>query len=636
MANGREKTILFGINYLPHVTAVEDFSPYWITDNWTERRTINDLKTMKAIGCSFLRIHIYPAMPGKSTVPGVDPDKFLPMLDLIVKTCEDIGLRIHLDICQDVHKYGEEGVRFYLNRYKGRIESYQLGNEQYGWPREPEKLKWLQGLLELAHSIDPDAKISADMVVPDWVKVRDEMPELYRQLDIGLAHYYPVTDYGGWNDIYIADLVDHLSNPTDRKSVTILSYDQETSLNEFGEYDAKSHSYDHPLYAGSWAWLDKEIWITEITTHGYWCWGDVTSEQKRVTGWPKVVDAVAAAENRLTRIGHHCFRDKMSWREYGSGQCGIVYYDGSPRPVTRTWRELAVKYSPADSPLRMLDCEIERVVVPEGAKTAELKVKLTNKTSSQLDGDLSLELPPKATAKESSFRFSLPPNGSKDWAVEIGVSDMSWGNNQIFARINTPKGLLYALGIIAKPKRVAVNTAPDLCPDLSSHVKYVQGFEAVQEFLDKHADDCAIVIGPGQGTDAEVGYRLKTVLQAMRCNEIPVRSSIQAAEVLHKPFICIGTPEFNLVSRTVEMGIPEDQRVTMESPGAGSGLVNVIQSPLGEMAIGGRGSRQARQLGYFFGSCPAALYIAGPDDDGTKNAGYDLILRIWGKDKKYE
>ena len=101
-------------------------------------------------------------------------------------------------------------------------------------------------------------------------------------------------------------------------------------------------------------------------------------------------------------------------------------------------------------------------------------------------------------------------------------------------------------------------------------------------------------------------------------------------------FICVGTPEFNLVSRTVEMGIAEDERITMENSGPGNGVINVIEAPLGEMSVNGRGSRQARQLGYFFGSCPAALYIAGPDDEGTQAAGYDLISRIWGSERRYE
>jgi len=59
------KSLLFGVNYLPQVTCVEDFSPYWITDNWTEKRMVTDLKIMKAIGCSCVRYHIYPAPPAR-------------------------------------------------------------------------------------------------------------------------------------------------------------------------------------------------------------------------------------------------------------------------------------------------------------------------------------------------------------------------------------------------------------------------------------------------------------------------------------------------------------------------------------------------------------------------------------------
>ena len=628
------RTILFGINYLPHVTCVEDFSPYWITDNWTERRMVEDLKIMKAIGCSFVRFHIFPAMPGKSTVPGVDPDKFLPMLDLAVDTCENLGLLVHLDICQGVDDDGEEGIRFYLNRYKGRIETYQLGNERYEWPKYDWKMKWFQGLVELAHSVDPDAKITADILATDWVKIRDEMPDLYRQLDVAMSHYYPMTDYRGWNDIYIADLVDHLSNPTGRQSVTDLSYDVARDISEFGEYDAKSHSYDHPFYAGSWAWLDKEVWLTETFVGGY-KQGAVTPESRRVEAWPKVVDAIARSPNRVTRIAHHCFRDKMSWREYGESQCGIVYYDGAPRPVTRTWRDMAVKYSPADSPLRMLECEIERVVVPDGAKSVELVIILTNKTNAEIEGDFSLELPIGAAIQQSSFTFSLPSSTSETWRENVEVGELSWGNNHVFARINTPNGVVYGWGIIAKPKRITMDTSPDVCPELSDHVTYGEGFEAVQEFLDKYADDCAIVVGPCQGSDVEVGYRLKCVLQAMRCCEIPVRAAIQAREVLHKPFICIGAPDYNLVSKSIEMALPEEQRVSARSPGAGNGQVRVIPAPLGEMSIQGRWSTQAKLLGYFFADCPAALYIAGPDDEGTKNAVYDLIARIWGSEKRY-
>lgn len=172
------KPLLMGINYLPQVTCVEDFNPYWITDNWTEKRMVNDLKIMKALGCSGVRFHIAPAVPENYKIPGVDSNKIIPMMDLAVKTAEDLQLRVHIDISGGETQYGEEGVKLYVSRYKGKVESYQIGNEQYGWPKDPERMKWLQGLVELAKSIDPDVKVSADMLVPDWMKIREETRSL--------------------------------------------------------------------------------------------------------------------------------------------------------------------------------------------------------------------------------------------------------------------------------------------------------------------------------------------------------------------------------------------------------------------------------------------------------------------------
>lgn len=41
MPSNQARSILFGINYLPQVTAVEDFSPYRITDTDAEGCTSN-------------------------------------------------------------------------------------------------------------------------------------------------------------------------------------------------------------------------------------------------------------------------------------------------------------------------------------------------------------------------------------------------------------------------------------------------------------------------------------------------------------------------------------------------------------------------------------------------------------------
>jgi len=609
--------MLFGVNDFPQVMCVEDFSPYWITDAWTERRIVEDLRIMKSIGCSCYRLSLYPALPEKGEFPGVAPEKYVPMLDLIVETCEDLGLKLLLDMDQGVEEHGEEGVRFLLGRYRGRVEAYQIGNERYDFPRDDAKLRWMQGLAELAHSLDPATKISADMFVPDWVRARDEMPELYRQLDMALAHYYSVTDYRGWNDVYLADLLDHLGNPRGRTPL------QSDTAGE--GYDKATQSFDHPFYAGSWAWLDKEVWLTELASHGYWRWGALVDETKRADDWRLVVGAIAEAGNPVTRIYHHAFRDKMTWREFGRDQSGIVRYDGAPRPVTWAFREMAIELAPPESPLHALECEIERVVAREDSRRVTLDVKLTNKADSRIDARVALELPDGAAVGAATVSTPVVPNGSATWRVPVDVSRLPVGNNHVFARVTIPQGLVYGWGVIAKPGRVEIDPTPVIIPELSERVAYVQGIEAVQAFVDEYGDRCAIVTGPALGSDTECGYRLKIVLESIRCANIPLRNSLLCEPLLRRPLIVVGNPEWNLIARAVEATLPEDRRAASLRPG--TGLIQVIESPFGKKSIDGRLSPQAEAIGYYFGSCPAALYIAGPDDAGTQAATYDLILR---------
>ena len=132
-----------------------------------------------------------------------------------------------------------------------------------------------------------------------------------------------------------------------------------------------------------------------------------------------------------------------------------------------------------------------------------------------------------------------------------------------------------------------------------------------------------------------MGYRLKIVIEATRCREVPIRAAIMPTDILNRPLIVIGGPEFNLISRVIEMKLPEDQRVHSANPGPGMGLINVVESPFGVMSAESRSSPQSEAIGYYFGGCPAALYIAGSDDDGLLAAAYELILRIWGREGKY-
>jgi len=82
------------------------------------------------------------------------------------------------------------------------------------------------------------------------------------------------------------------------------------------------------------------------------------------------------------------------------------------------------------------------------------------------------------------------------------------------------------------------------------------------------------------------------------------------------------------LAEVVEKRLPESYRITHNSPGQGKGRILVIRHPFG-LGVRERNKEPATIIGYHFYECPAVLYIAGSDEEGTKAAVYDLIQRLW-------
>ena len=131
--------MLFGFCYMPQIIRVEDFSPYWVHDRWTKERTLADLKIMRAIGSSCIRVHITPPVPGatsydrlgdRRTVP-ITGEKYLELYDLIVQTAHDLGMAIHFDIGSSISEVSEASLDGWIPRYRELVSSYQFGNENY-------------------------------------------------------------------------------------------------------------------------------------------------------------------------------------------------------------------------------------------------------------------------------------------------------------------------------------------------------------------------------------------------------------------------------------------------------------------------------------------------------------------------
>jgi hypothetical protein len=100
------------------VHCAEDFSPYWVLDRWTKEHTLADLKIMRAIGSSCIRVHITPPLPGataydrlsdRRTVPTTG-EKYLELTDPIVESVNALGLRVHFHIGSSLSEVSEISV----------------------------------------------------------------------------------------------------------------------------------------------------------------------------------------------------------------------------------------------------------------------------------------------------------------------------------------------------------------------------------------------------------------------------------------------------------------------------------------------------------------------------------------------
>jgi hypothetical protein len=189
------QTMLFGFCYMPQAIRVEDFSPYWVLDRWTEARMLDDLRTMRALGSRILRVHITPPVPGansydrlsdRRTVP-VTGEKYLRLYDVLVRAARDVGMRVHFDIGSSFSDVSEASLDGWIPRYRGLVESYQFANENYGvfesdmQGSRSDNFGRFQRLLGHARRLDPQARFTADVYASHIEHLRARFPEALRR-----------------------------------------------------------------------------------------------------------------------------------------------------------------------------------------------------------------------------------------------------------------------------------------------------------------------------------------------------------------------------------------------------------------------------------------------------------------------
>jgi hypothetical protein len=618
------REMLFGFCYMPQVLRVEDFSPYWVLDRWTKERTLADLKIMRAIGASCVRIHITPPVPGATAydrlanrrqVP-INGEKYLEMYDLIVQTLSEMGMAIHFDIGSSFSEVSEASLDGWMRRYKGRVGSYQFANENYSvfesdmQEGSAANFERFARLLAYARQIDPHVKFTGDIFPEQLAYMRERYPRLYDSLEILNTHPYYIADDRGWTDEWIAALVATHSRsaawpagvPWQPESIFMERF---AGIADFG----------------------KELWVTEIAAQADGFWSALVPDETRAVGWRKIAQGLASCP-QVTRVYYCWLTDKMHTMEAGVTQIGAVSYDGAVTQLTHAYRDMAEAYAPAGSIIGRLRIDVDTVRTSAGESALTLGLGIRNcevrsAGRQPISGRAQLELPAGLSGDTAPFAFTLQPGERLERQVVLQVGDLPEPHNHVFLRVEADGQMHYGWGMVCDPGPLVLAGDEQALPG----VTYWPDLATVQDFLARYGDECAIVVGPGSGHwDTELAYRLKIILEMLRDHPVPLKTAFRLPDVWDRPLIVVGRPALNFCAQLMEFTLPADRRAAALP--AGQGFVQVVERPLGE-PYGTTWDTSLREKLLGFHRSPAALYLAGGDDAGTQAAAYDLIRRLW-------
>lgn len=589
----------YGFNYVVTRTLTEHFAPFWITSRVTPEQLKRDLLIMRALNSRFVRFCLYPANPQRDSLPGADPVETVTVMDEAMAFAKEIGLTVHLDIFAHPPIITVDEVQAIVRRMKGVVESYQISNEPYFLWRQPDADEHYRHLFELiaaGKAVDPEAKFSVDIFAPDLEDLQRRFPEWYDMLDMHLVHFYAISDHRGWQPVHIEQLVEHLGG-TDHRFEELK--DERFVLSEF--------------YHGRYRSFENDTWITEITAAGYYRWSNLTPQKIQVSNWKEVCEALARRTN-VSRVAHHCFRDKMSYVEWGVGQCGVVWSDDSPKPLAYAFKEMAARSLPDEDLAKWVKVEVN-------VGDTEVEVLFDNRLDADVSGMLDFETTPDLVLPAGRTRLTLPARSRTRHRVPLQqAAPRKLAISHVFARFaetGATRGdrTVVGWGLLNREREVEIDAAP--AP--FEGVNYVGGIEAVQDFFRRYPDP-VIVFGEATGFDSELAYRLKSVLQGITGRHFDIACAVDARPLLDRPVIVLGNPELNYYARWVEHAAPPESRVSPEN----KALLAVIPDPFD---FRNRGSRTSIAIGYAYS--PACLYIAGVDNDHVRRSVYDLIRRMW-------
>lgn len=592
-------SLRLGANLFHHVDRIYDFSPLWIESRWTIEAVECDLRILRSLGAGMVRYHIHPIDFSIDRYPGAEPEQYRRLVPHALAFAKSLGLATHIDL----HSNDFDSVQIpeVLARVKElgpeNIDTLQVINEFFYLWKTPSHLDKLENILAAIR----DSGFQGNLCFDAGGSVHRQIARTHPRLAAFVKTMLPMHHYTygrEWDDLGIATFLDLLTGET--------SVDPSTLTPEERKYYTE-------MKREQFAGFSEELQVLEVNAAGFPFW-NAEAQENRASRWKDILRRLAV-ETRVSTVCHFCFRDKISWREYGFAHSGLLHACGLPRPEAREFREAAFELMPADDILASF--RLELTVIDE----THLRVVLLNRTAKRQRGGVFF-------GKNPPVAVDVKPHGQAEIAFSLKTGrPQSGAISHYFATFQpeSPQGHGICIGWVAavRPKRASLRPGVRFA---APRVRYAEGQGPVEKFLRDHQTRLAFVVERPATSEMEMAIRLQDAMAEAWGILPPIHTMRHGAGSVLKDQACIliGYPDENSLSRLAGKLIPAECLPKRDECTISAHRHLWQRKPRGLPDLNHHWMRGAGDLAL----SPGALLIWAQGFDALRRGVFDLVQHI--------
>lgn len=590
----------FGFLYYPQIDSIRDYFPYWIEPRWTRESTLLDLMIARSLGARHIRFHILPANYSRDHYPGAEAEMYKDLIPFALLKAREFGLSTHVDIhTDDFESLQIEDIAERLEEFgMENIGVLQIINEHFYLWKHKKNIDKIEEIFSEVRGLGFKGELCFDAGGTVRRKIAATHPMLARTWNrVMPVHYY--TPNLSWDEYGENLLLDLLTGGRRVPSMNI---------------SPEQHKYYEEMISEEYSGLTNEMHITEVQMASSHVWSHF-APAPRAEKWPELMQKIAS-ETDVSTVCNTTFKDKISWREYGYTQSGVLLSCMLPRPEAEIFRKTAMNFIPETDIYS--DFELQVSSLGDG-----VYLTATNKTEETRKGEIAIR---------GGGRFSVELKPKENTLIPLESAPVSFGSSRIrhyFAEFK-PEERKGKSGACFAWKATAKTGARDLA--ISSRFKisgvdYPDGISSIEEFLHANFKRLAIVVEPPAGPEAELAVRLQSVI-AESWGVLPMIASLMTGAnpiLKNRAVIIIGCRGSNSLLRCAESLVGERYM-----PIAGAGVVISAHQRLFQRSISNIFSNEKRpslSVGDVIFN-PGAMLVVGKSFDSLRAGVYDLIQRI--------